>query len=77
MPQIAKKRSSNARRKEPAAPVAPIPVATAGHGYVVGSKVAHAMFGDGAVTAVDGDRLTIKFKSGRERLIVAAFVNAR
>jgi hypothetical protein len=35
------------------------------------------MFGDGTVTAVDLERLMIKFKGGREKLIVAAFVKPR
>jgi hypothetical protein len=35
------------------------------------------MFGDGVVTAVDGDKLLIKFKGNRVKLIVAAFVKPR
>jgi len=43
-------------------------------GYVVGARVSHPKFGDGTVTAVDADKLTIRFKGGRERQSVDAFV---
>jgi hypothetical protein len=35
------------------------------------------MFGDGAVTAVDADNLTIKFKDGRVKQIVDYHVKSR
>jgi hypothetical protein len=75
MPQTAKKKALK-KKAEPAI-AAEAPVATAGHGYVMGSRVSHPMFGDGAVTAVDGDKLLIKFKDGRVKLIIATFVKPR
>jgi hypothetical protein len=72
-----KKLKSRSNKVEPVATVELVPIATVGHGYVDGSKVSHPMFGDGAVTAVDGDKLLIKFKDGRVKLIVAAFVKPR
>ena len=35
------------------------------------------MFGDGTVTAVDGDKLLIKFKDGRVKQIVDYYVKHR
>lgn len=46
-------------------------------GYVVGVRVSHPKFGDGIVTAVEADKLTIRFKVGRERQIVDAYVKRR
>ena len=79
MPQTAKKKAPKPRSKKKAEPATAteVPVATAGHGYVIGSRVTHPMFGDGAVTAVDGDKLLIKFKDGRVKLIIATFVKPR
>jgi hypothetical protein len=82
---VAQSAKTKARKPAPkkVAPVAlPVEAPTASvaslsHNYVAGSKVTHPMFGDGTVTAVDLERLTIKFKGGREKLIVAAFVKPR
>jgi len=41
---------------------------------MIGSKVSHPMFGDGVVTDIDADTLTIKFKGNLMTLIVASFV---
>ena len=60
--------------KQPQAKKAP-PVDT--DGYAVGSKVVHPIFGDGTVTAVDANKLTIRFRGGRERQILDAFVKHR
>ena len=79
MPQTAKKKAlkpSSKKKAEPAT-AAEAPVATAGHGYVMGSRVSHPLFRDGVVTAVDGDKLLIKFKDGRVKLIIATFVKPR
>jgi hypothetical protein len=79
MPQIAKAKAPKPGTKKVAPAAVPIeaPVASLSHNYVAGSKVTHPMFGDGTVTAVDLERLTIKFKGGPEKLIVAAFVKPR
>jgi DNA helicase II / ATP-dependent DNA helicase PcrA len=79
MPKTAKKKALKPRSKKKAAPIAAaeVSVATAGHGYVIGSRVSHRMFGDGTVTAIDGDKLLIKFKDGRVKQIVDYYVKHR
>lgn len=78
MAKVVKKAFKSPNKKaEPIAALEPAPHAVPGHGYVVGRRVSHPMFGDGTVTAVEGDRLTIRFKGGRVKLIVAAFVKPR
>ena len=73
MPRAATK----TRRKTPIVRAeAKRPVARA-TGYAVGNKVSHPKFGDGTVTAVDADKLTIKFRGGRVRLIVDYYVRRR
>jgi hypothetical protein len=77
MPQTTKKNAlkPGTKKVEPAAPVKP--AATPGHGYLVGSVVSHPMFGEGTVAGVDDNKLTIRFKDGRVKLIMAAFVKRR
>lgn len=77
MPRVVKKKPRKPRSVHPSAAAKPLPVAPTGHGYMIGSKVSHPMFGDGVVTDVDADTLTIKFKGNRMKLIVAAFVRPR
>lgn len=79
MPKTAKKKALKPRSKKKAepAPAAEVPVVTDDHGYVIGSRVSHRMFGDGTVTAVDGDKLLIKFKDGRVKQIVDYYVKHR
>ena len=42
--------------------------------FVVGDRVTHQKFGGGAVTEVDGNKLTIQFDSGEKKRVVASFV---
>jgi hypothetical protein len=53
------------------------PSATETTNYSVGDEVTHPMFGDGTVTAVDGNKLTIKFSDGRVKKILESFVEHR
>jgi hypothetical protein len=46
-------------------------------GYAAGERVSHPLFGEGTVTAVDGDKLTIEFKDGRVKQIVDYYVKRR
>ncbi len=46
-------------------------------GYAVGIKITHPQFGDGTVTAVEVDKLTIKFRDGRVRQILNYYVKRR
>jgi DNA helicase-2/ATP-dependent DNA helicase PcrA len=41
---------------------------------IVGERVFHRKFGDGDVTAVDGNTLTIPFDRAGERRVVDSFV---
>jgi hypothetical protein len=46
-------------------------------GYLIGALVSHPMFGDGTVTAIDADKLTINFEDGRVKQIVDYYVKSR
>jgi DNA helicase II / ATP-dependent DNA helicase PcrA len=37
--------------------------------YAIGDRVAHAMFGDGTVTAIDANKLTIKFSDNTKQIV--------
>ncbi|MFN0217986.1 MAG: ATP-dependent helicase [Hyphomicrobium sp.] len=43
--------------------------------FKVGSRVRHEKFGDGAVTFIDGNKLTIDFDDGATKRVVASFVD--
>ena len=43
--------------------------------FTVGDRVSHPMFGDGAVTAVDGNTLTIDFADRGAKQIIDGYVN--
>ncbi len=42
--------------------------------FAVGERVFHQKFGNGNVTAVDGNKLTIKFDKAGEKRVVDSFV---
>jgi DNA helicase II / ATP-dependent DNA helicase PcrA len=42
--------------------------------YAIGDRVSHAMFGDGTVTAIDSNKLTIKFPNDTTKQIVDDYV---
>jgi hypothetical protein len=46
-------------------------------GYAAGDRVSHPQFGDGTVTAIEADKLTIKFEDGRVKQIVDCYVKRR
>jgi len=46
-------------------------------GYAAGELVSHPMFGPGTVTAVEADKLTIKFADGQVKQIVDYYVSPR
>ena len=43
--------------------------------FTVGDRVSHSMFGDGTVTAVDGNTLTIGFAGNVVKQIMDGYVN--
>ena len=45
--------------------------------YTVGDQISHAMFGDGTVTAIDANKLTIEFPDSVIKQIVDDFVKHR
>jgi len=42
--------------------------------YTVGDRVFHQKFGNGNVTAIDGNKLTVRFDSAGEKRVVDSFV---
>ena len=44
--------------------------------FAVGARVFHQKFGNGNVTAVDGNKLTIKFDKAGEKRVVDSFVES-
>lgn len=49
---------------------------TAVSSFTVGDRVFHQKFGYGAVTAIEGDKLTVDFEKAGEKKVVARFVTA-
>jgi len=45
--------------------------------FTDGDRVSHPMFGDGTVTAVNGDTLTIAFADSVVRQIIDGYVNRK
>jgi hypothetical protein len=45
--------------------------------YAVGDDVAHPQFGDGTVTDIESNKLTIKFADGRVKQILDYYVRRR
>jgi hypothetical protein len=64
--------------KTPAAPKAPTPPAAAYvSGYAVGDQISHPIFGDGTVTAIDQNKLTIEFPGNVTKQIIDGYVKHR
>jgi hypothetical protein len=68
----AKKPATGKGKKAAPVVVAPPPYVSP---FKAGAKVVHTVFGPGSVTAVDGERLVIKFAGG-EKTILDSFVKA-
>jgi len=84
MPRTTPKRPRPKARPKKAKPVASSPTepkatppGTETAEFAVGDEVTHPMFGDGTVTVVDGNKLTIKFNGGRVKRVLASFVKRR
>jgi DNA helicase-2/ATP-dependent DNA helicase PcrA len=43
--------------------------------FKTGTRVRHEKFGDGTVTFVDGNKLTIAFDDGSTKRVVASFID--
>jgi len=46
-------------------------------GYAVGDRISHQQFGDGVVTGIDGEKLTIQFGDRRVKQILDYYVKRR
>ena len=68
-----KKAASKSKAAEPAPAASPF---NAGK-YAVGDLISHPMFGDGIVTAIDANKLTIEFPNKIIKQIVDDYVKPR
>ena len=74
--------SSAAKTKSPksgstkASPPDTVPILATSK-FAVGDEVVHPQFGDGTITDIDGDKLTIKFADGRRKQILDYYVKRR
>ena len=76
------KAKARVARKKPAATKLPATsppqsLGTSTAGYAIGDRVSHQKFGDGVVTALDGEKLTIRFADGRTKQIIDYYVKHR
>ena len=69
-----KPRASRASALKPT--TAPTAIAYASK-YTVGDRISHPMFGDGTVTAIHADKLTIEFPDSVTKQIVDGYVEHR
>ena len=60
-----------AKPKTPATPLAAVSYVS---DYAVGDHISHAMFGDGTVTAIDENKLTIDFPESVTKQIIDSYV---
>ena len=66
-------KTKTARTKKSAAkPESPVTIAEPA--WAIGNRVTHRTFGDGVVTAIDGDSLTIKFSGKVSKIIYTEYV---
>ncbi len=49
-------------------------VVTVAHGFTVGQRVFHQKFGYGAISQIEGNKLTVEFEKAGEKKVVASFV---
>jgi hypothetical protein len=68
-----KARASRASALQSAAPAAPAYTSE----YTVGDQISHPMFGDGTVTAIHTNKLTIEFPDSVIKQIIDDFVTRR
>jgi Protein of unknown function (DUF3553) len=81
-PKVALKTSGSrlvpAKKRSPPKPKAPPePVRRDAPGYAVGNPVSHPDFGNGTVTAIEDDKLTIEFVDRGVKQIVHHYVKHR
>ena len=71
-------RASTPRRTaKPKTPATPLVLIAYVSDYAVGDHISHAMFGDGTVTAIDENKLTIDFPESVTKQIIDGYVKHR
>jgi hypothetical protein len=71
-PAKAGAKKAPSKKKVPAAPPPPVVHVSA---YTVGNRVSHPVFGEGKVTAIDRDQLSIKFADS-DKVVLESFVKS-
>jgi hypothetical protein len=56
-------------------PAEPIPAKMSDH--VAGDRVTHPLFAEGTVIAIEGDKLTVKFRDGRTKQILDYYLKPK
>ena len=75
MAEAKKQTKARAPRASALKSTAPAPAYTSK--YTVGDQISHPMFGDGTVTAINADKLTIEFPDSVSKQIVDDYVKHR
>jgi hypothetical protein len=69
-------RATTARKTtEPKASTAPVPAYVSD--YAIGDHISHPVFGDGTVTAIDQNKLTVEFPDSVTKQIIDGYVTHR
>jgi hypothetical protein len=77
-PRASALKSTESRKTaKPKTPVNGIAAAIYAIKYTVGDRISHPMFGDGTVTAIDENKLTIEFPESVTKQIIDAYVTHR
>jgi hypothetical protein len=73
------KKSTDQKARAPRTPTlkSTAPAIASGSKYTVGDHISHPMFGDGTVTAIHADKLTIEFPDSVTKQIVDGYVEHR
>ena len=71
------KKQTKARAPRASAPKSTAPAPTYTSKYTVGDQISHPMFGDGTVTAITANKLTIEFPDSVTKQIVDGYVCPR
>ena len=79
-PTKTKSRKPTSKKAITTAETHPVPARGSGVAiseFTVGDEITHPLFGDGKVTEIEGDKLTIEFADGRIKHIVDYYVRRK
>jgi DNA helicase-2/ATP-dependent DNA helicase PcrA len=77
-PRTSPLKSSTPRKTTKAETPPPTPAATVHTSkYTIGDHVSHPIFGEGTVTGIDGEKLTIQFADNVVKQIIEGYVSRR